>query len=65
MVEQKKSIDRIKHAGRKNVKGSDHSIHKSQSVDDDFREDTVAEKNRIWQIQRKSIGITYGKHPDK
>lgn len=53
VVEQKKSIDRIKHAGRKNVKGSDHSIHKSQSVDDDFREDTVAEKKQDMADSKK------------
>ncbi|MGN0337869.1 MAG: NlpC/P60 family protein [Lachnospiraceae bacterium] len=46
VVEQRKTIDRIKISGRKNMSGSDNSIHKSQSVDDDSREDTAADQKQ-------------------
>lgn len=46
VVEQKKSIDRIKHAGRKSVRGSDYSIHKNNFTDDDSREDTAADQKQ-------------------
>lgn len=54
VVEQKKSIDRIKHAGRKSVSGSDYSIHKNNFTDDDSREDTaVDQKQDLADTKRK------------
>lgn len=44
VVEQRKTIDRIKRAGRKSVSGSDYSIHKNNFTDDDSREDTAADQ---------------------
>ena len=46
VVEQKKSIDRIKHVGRKSVSGSDYSIHKNNFTDDDSREDPAADQKQ-------------------
>lgn len=53
VVEQRKTIDRIKHEGRKNVKGSDHSIHKSQSVDDDSRDNAAADQKQDMADSKK------------
>ena len=46
VVEQKKSIDRIKPSGRKNMIDSEHSNHKSQLSDDDVREDTATDQKQ-------------------
>ena len=46
VVEQKKSTDRIKHAGRKSVSGSDYSIHNNNFAEDDSREDTAADQKQ-------------------
>ena len=46
VVEQRKTIDRIKISGRKNMSGSDNSIHKSQFSDDDSREDTASDQKQ-------------------
>lgn len=46
VVEQRKTIDRIKHAGRKNLNDSDYSIHTNQFSGDDSREDAVSEQKQ-------------------
>lgn len=54
VVEQKKSIDRIKLADRKSVSKNEYSNHKSNFADDDSRENAVAvQKNDMADSKRK------------
>lgn len=60
VVEQRKTIDRIKLSGRKNMIDSEHSNHKSQLADDDVREDTATDqKQGMADSKRKYRYYTY------